>query len=108
MAREFADIDANGIATYAHFNADGEVEAFEFEDDVESILEANQVSRTDGSGGYSKSREWKLEYRIPFALCYQWEVERGLPIGFLQTREGFELLLKIAKDPDYGKLRADK
>ncbi len=108
MGREFMDMDANGIATYAHFNHDGDVEAFEFEDDVESILEANLQSRNDGSGGYGASREWKLQYRIPFALCYQWEKERGLPVGFLQTKEGFELLLKIAKDPDYGKLRADK
>ena len=108
MSRKFIDMDANGIATYGHFDSDGNIEALEYIDDVESILESNLASRNDGTNGYSQSREWKKEASIPIALLSKWEVERGMPQGFLMTREGFDVLLKIIKDPDYGKLRTDK
>lgn len=106
--RVLVDIDHTGVAEYAHFNSDGELEALEWVDDVEAVLDDNKRLQTDGTGGYGKTREWKHEARIPFSVIRKWEVEMGVPINFLQTKEGMPHLIKKYKDRDYCFFRTDK
>ncbi len=108
MPRVLTDINADGVAEFAHFSADGELEALEISDDVGDVLDANMSARNDGSGGYGKTREWQHLARIPRALLRVWEHELGVPVDFLMTKEGFPLLLRKIKDRDFCNLRTDK
>ena len=106
--RVLLDMTPEGTAEYLHFNADGELEAIEWTDDSQAILDHNARLRNDGTNGYGKTREWKRVASIPFALLRQWEVDLGLPPDSLQHKEMMPLLLKKIKDPDWKQLRTDK
>lgn len=106
--RQFLEMDANGIAEYLHFDDNGELQAIEWVDDVEVILDHNKGLQNDGTGGWTPSREWKRIGSVPLSLLKTWEIEMGLPMDFLQTKEGMPILLKKIKDPDYKHLRTDK
>ena len=98
----------DGVAEYGHFDADGNLEALEWVDDVNAVLDANLAKRNDGSGGYGETREWQHLASIPASLVRKWEIEIGVPDGFLMTKEGFKILLAKIKDRDYCGLRTDK
>ena len=106
--RVLLDVGYNGVAEYLHFDADGNLEAIEWMDDAQDVLDANQRERNDGSGGYGETREWQHLARVPLTLLKKWEIEMGLPSDFLQTKEGMPILLKKIKDPDFCNLRVDK
>lgn len=106
--RVLLDMTPDGTAEYLHFNSDGELEAIEWTTDAQSILDQNMVDRNDGSNGYGKSREWKHLARVDIGLLRRWEIELGVPVQFLETKEGLPVLLKKIKDPDYKNLRTDK
>lgn len=98
----------DGTAEYLHFNADGELEAIEWNTDAQEILDANLAERNEGNNGYGKTREWKHIARIDLGVIRSWEVELGVPIHFLETKEGLPVLLKKIKDPDFKYFRTDK
>jgi hypothetical protein len=106
--RILVDVDAGGIAEYAHFDSDGNLQALEWEADVESVLEANKRRQADGKRGYGPSREWRHTAAVPPILLLKWAVEKGVHPSFLSSREGFEdIVLKMIADPDYRFLRTD-
>lgn len=106
--RVLLEMSPDGTAEYLHFDADGNLEAIEWNTDAQEILDANMRERNDGTNGYGKSREWKHIARIDIGLLRKWEVELGVPISFLETKEGLPVLLKKIEDPDYKNLRTDK
>lgn len=106
--RELVDLSPDGTAEYAHFDCDGNLEGLEWTDDATSIIENNKVLSNDGSRGYGETREWRHIASVPRSLVRKWEVEMGVPIDFLLSKEGFKDLLKKIKDPDYSLLRVDK
>lgn len=106
--RVFLEMSQSGVAEYLHFDSDGELEAIEWIDDSQEILDQNMRDRNDGTNGYGKSREWKHVARLSLGLLRSWESEMGLPKDFLQTKEGMPIILKKIKDPDYRNLRTDK
>lgn len=103
--RLLVEVDSNGVAEYAHFNPDGDLVGWEWEDDCEPVMEANKQRQNDGSRGYSKSREWRHVASIPPGIVRAWEMELGVAAGFLETREGLPILLRKVKDPDFKNFR---
>lgn len=107
-ARELVDVDASGIAEFAHFDADGALIGLEWECDVEPVVEANKRAQSEGNRGFGPSRELQHVASIPPALLLKWASERGVSIDFMNTREGFsEIVMRMIKDPDYRWLRRD-
>lgn len=106
--RELVDISLDGVAEYAHFDYDGNLEGLEYTDDTTEVIENNKILSNDGSRGYGETREWRHIASIPRSLLLQWEKEMGVPRDFLLTKEGFQPLLKKLKDPDFSLLRVDR
>lgn len=106
--RELVDITPDGVSEFAHFDSDGNLEGLEWTDDTAEVIENNKILSNDGTRGYGETREWRHMASIPRSLVRQWEVELKVPIDFLLTKEGFPILLKKLKDPDYSLLRVDK
>ncbi len=106
--RVLLEVSESGVAEYLHFDSDGNLEAIEWLDDAQDVLDANMIERNEGNNGYGQSREWQHLARVPMSLLKNWEIELGLPADFLQTKEGMPLLLKKIKDPDFKNLRTDK
>lgn len=48
--------------------------------DVEPILDFNKAHATDGSGGWSPSRELRHVARIPLTVAHKWLVEHGVDV----------------------------
>lgn len=106
--RELVDLTPDGVAEYAHFDSDGNLEGLEYTDDTAEVIENNKILANDGSKGYGETREWRHVASIPRSLLLQWEIDIGVPRDFLLTKEGFPVLLRKLKDPDFSLLRVDR
>jgi hypothetical protein len=109
---ELVDEAFDGTREFAHFDADGNLVALQWQSDVEPVIEANKRAQTNGTRGWSASREWRHVASIPPALLLKFATERcGNSPGalrFINSREGFEeIILKMTRDPDYRWLRTD-
>lgn len=104
--KRLVEVDSNGVAEWAHFDSDGELTALEFTCDVEAIIEENKRRQNDGTKGYGKTREWRLEASIPPIMLLKWAHEKGVTPQLMNSREGLnEIITKMVKDPDYRFLR---
>ena len=108
ISRMLVDVDGNGVSEYAHFDADGNLEALEYQSDVESVLENNKHIRTAGAGGYGPSREWRHIASIDPVMLLKWAELEGVPPAFLNTKEGFDnIVMKYIHDRDCSGFRTD-
>lgn len=98
----------DGIAEYAHFDSDGNLEALQHVCDQTNIIELNKTRQNDGTKGYGPTREWRHIASISPATLIEWAIKRGVTYEFINSKEGFEeIVLKYLKDPDYRNLRVD-
>ncbi len=112
MARELFEVEGTGVAQYLHFDADGNLQAMEWQEDVEAVIEANKVRKVDGSNGWGATREWRHIADVPHGLFLKFATERcgqsPEALRFINSQEGFaEIVLKMLKDPDYRAFRTD-
>jgi hypothetical protein len=111
-ARELVDVAWDGTHEFAHFDSDGNLVGIEYKADVEGAIDANKRAQTDGTRGWSKSREMRRIASIPPAILLKFATDRCgnsvEALKFINTREGFkEIVLKMTRDPDYRWLRTD-
>jgi hypothetical protein len=107
--RLLVDRDSNGVAEFAHFDADGNFVGLEWAEDVERILDANKSAQADGNRGFGATREMQHVASIPPVLMLKWAAEKGVHPKVMNSREGFEeIVLRMIQDPDYRWLRRDK
>lgn len=91
---------ANGIDTYGHLDDAGNL-VIENRVDAEPIIEANKIASTDGTGGWSKSRNTRHIASIPLTLLYLWD---SMGISPTKDRKAF---LKKLNDPELRAFRTD-
>jgi len=75
--------------------------------DVEPILKANKIAQTDGSDGYTASRDLKRVASIPLVVVEQWMKQDGINVLALTGDEQQKYLKKKLNDPDNRFLRTD-
>ena len=99
-----------------HFDFDpatGKVSTFEFDEDggktlihevtdVTDIIEGNLTAQTDGSGGWSKSREWRKAAEIPIAVAEYWKIQYGVDV---LNPDHKNAVIKLLNSSDWRKLR---
>ena len=75
MARHFISHDPfTGVSTWFEGDGQGGMK-LTYESDVEDVLERNKIDYTDGTNGYSLSRDFKHVAEIPMSLIHKWMVE---------------------------------
>jgi hypothetical protein len=75
--------------------------------DVEPILKANRISQTDGTDGYTASRDLKRVASIPLVVVEQWMKQDGINVLALTGDEQQKYFKKKLNDPDNRFLRTD-
>ena len=99
-----------GVATSMQVDPDGSFRV-RTSQDAEPIIEHNKARQTDGSNGYSKTREMRHVASIPVNVIYQWLQADGiLPSTWMRMKRGEHLSYyrKKLNDPDWAYLRVDK
>lgn len=66
--------------------------------DIESIVEENKRRQNDGTGGWSKSKEWRHAASIPFIMLVKWAEEAGVDMN---SPAMSEIIKKKMNDPDF-------
>lgn len=109
MSRVLIDTALDGTSEYAHFTPDGDLIGLQHVADHTALMEQNKLKKSDGTGGWSKSREWRHVASIDPAMLIAWANEKGVTYDFINSKEGFdEIVMKYLADPDYRGLRVDK
>ena len=90
---------SQGIDTYAH-REDGKL-IIENVFDIAPILEANKISSTDGTGGWTPSKNMRKVANVPIALLELWD---SMAISPTKDRKEF---LRRLNDPDIRGFRTD-
>ncbi len=104
--RVLIDEAADGTREVAHFDADGNLEALQWNNDVAPVIEANKAAQNDGSGGYSATREWRRVASVPVAVLMEYCQAHGVPLSYALGGPGqMDVIKRILKDPDYLYLR---
>lgn len=99
--RIFLD-QTDGITEYLVWDEANDKFAVERTFDVEPVLEDNKRRQNDGTGGWSPTKEWRLEYRVPIAIAEKWKNELGVDY---QNRDHQDAFIKLCKDADFRHLR---
>ena len=112
MPAVLVDEAFDGTRELAHFDSDGNLQALQWVNDVEPVIEANKRAQSAGNKGFGPTREWQHVAAIPPALMLAWAAERlghsPQALAFINSREGFEeIALRMIRDPDYRWLRRD-
>jgi len=64
---------SHGIDTYAHLDQESGRLIIQNKFDVTPIVEANKISSTDGTGGWTPSRAMRKVASVPIALLHLWD-----------------------------------
>lgn len=91
---------AHGIDTYGHLDSDGSL-TIQNTFDASPILDANQISSNDGTGGWTPSRNMRKVASVPIALLHLWD---SMGISPKKDRKEF---LKRLNDSELRGFRTD-
>lgn len=72
------------------------------EQDVASILEANQRRATDGTGGWTPSKDMRYVGSIPASIILKWKLEKGVDV---YNRDHWPAVKRLLNDNEWQKLR---
>lgn len=102
MKRLLSRDQLTGSASYWHY--DDTTKSFRIQNvqDVTDIVEQNKVAQTNGTNGWTKSRDMKHVGTIPMCVLHQWALEAGVPMA---SKEFGEIIKKKLNDPDYRAFR---
>ncbi len=107
--RILVDAAIDGTREVAHFDGDGNLEGLQWFNDVEPVIDANKRAKTDGAGGYGKTRELQKIASIPVAVLMEYCSTHGIPLPHaLGGPEQTAVIKRILADRDYHYLRTDK
>lgn len=95
MKRLLTSDPLTGIETW--FHKDGAGFQLERTQDVSAILEQNKAMQNDGSGGWSKSREFRHAAVVPDVILEMWAKEAGLQMN---DKAFGEVVKRKLNDPD--------
>jgi len=91
---------SQGIDTYAHLEDDGTL-IIQDQFAAEPILEANKAASTDGTGGWSPSRNMRRVASVPLTLLHLWD-----SMGISPQKDRKEFLRRL-NDSDLRAFRTD-
>lgn len=101
--RRFFDHDPlTGDCEFFHFDEMTGDFAIETVGDVEPVIEANKRLLTDGSTGYSPSRDMKRIASVPMNIYLKWKQELGVD---MLNKDHEKKVKQLLNDPDWRYLR---
>lgn len=95
MAREFLETDPfTGVSTFHEYVPSTDTTIIHYEQDVESLLDANKAAQTDG---LNRNSELWHAASIPSIVILKWMTEHGVDIYNSNHKAGVRRLLNSSE-----------
>ena len=107
--KRLVEVSEDGTQEFVLFDHNGDPIGLQHVADHTALVERNKQLKNNGTGGWSKTKEWRHVASIDPGMLIDWASKKGVTYDFICSKEGFEeIVLKYLADPDYRALRVDK